>query len=57
MVVGTKLFLGDSELYANPTYYRSIVGALQYLTMTGPILSSIVNGLSQFLIEPTDLQW
>lgn len=37
--MGVKLYVGDSELFKNPTFYKSIAGSLQYLTMTRPGLS------------------
>ncbi|XP_022032984.1 uncharacterized mitochondrial protein AtMg00810-like [Helianthus annuus] len=39
--------------FSDPTLYRSLVGALQYLTITRPDLSYAVNQLSQFLQNPT----
>ncbi|XP_019177885.1 PREDICTED: uncharacterized protein LOC109173081 [Ipomoea nil] len=39
--------------YENPTQYRRIVGALQYLTITRPDLSYAVNRLCQFMHSPT----
>ncbi|XP_022040579.1 uncharacterized mitochondrial protein AtMg00810-like [Helianthus annuus] len=39
--------------YSDPTLYRSLVGALQYLTITRPDLSYAVKQLSQFLHNPT----
>lgn len=39
--------------YSDPTVYRSLVGALQYLTITRPDLSYAVNQVSQFLHSPT----
>ncbi|XP_031247784.1 uncharacterized protein LOC116105514 [Pistacia vera] len=57
MTVGIKLSSTDSELFQNPSLYRSTVGALQYLTLTRPDISYTVNKLSQFLQAPTDLQW
>ncbi|KAD5803270.1 hypothetical protein E3N88_14630 [Mikania micrantha] len=46
-------FTSDGELYSDPTHYRSIVGALQYLTITRPDISYAVNQVSQFLHAPT----
>ncbi|XP_019163466.1 PREDICTED: uncharacterized protein LOC109159809 [Ipomoea nil] len=43
--------------YDNPTHYRRIVGALQYLTITRPDLSYAVNRLCQFMHSPTDDNW
>ncbi|KAJ8751366.1 hypothetical protein K2173_016562 [Erythroxylum novogranatense] len=38
---------------ADPSFYRGIVGALQYLTLTRPDLSYSVNYVSQFMHAPT----
>jgi hypothetical protein len=38
----------------NPTHFRSLVGALQYLTFTRPDLSFAVNQVCQFMHSPTD---
>ncbi|XP_022024067.1 uncharacterized mitochondrial protein AtMg00810-like [Helianthus annuus] len=38
---------------SDPTSYLSLVGALQYLTITRPDLSYVVNQVSQFLHAPT----
>lgn len=53
MPIGGKLSLDDSASFSNPTLDRSTVGALQYLTMTRPDLSFVVNMLSQYLNAPT----
>ena len=39
------------------TDYRSIVGGLQYLTITRPDLSFSVNRVCQYLHEPRDTHW
>lgn len=49
--VGEKLGTEDS------TRYRSVVGALQYLTLTRPDLSFPVNKVCQFLHAPTTEHW
>lgn len=36
-----------------PSYFRRIVGALQYLTLTQPDISYSVNFVSQFMLAPT----
>ena len=41
-----------ATLLANPSFYRGIVGALQYLTLTHPNLSYSVNYVSQFMHAP-----
>ena len=51
MVEGNSLGLEDS------TRYRSLVGALQYLTLTWPDISFAVNKMCQFLHAPTTAHW
>jgi Reverse transcriptase (RNA-dependent DNA polymerase) len=41
----------------NPHLYRSVVGALQYATITRPDLTFAVNKASQFMSDPTDHHW
>ncbi|KAK1607568.1 hypothetical protein QYE76_031241 [Lolium multiflorum] len=48
---GTPLGPDDSS------QYRSIVGALQYLTLTRPDLSFSVNKVCQYLHAPTTVHW
>jgi histone deacetylase 1/2 len=48
---GTTLGIEDSFRY------RSVVGGLQYLTLTRPHLSFVVNKVCQFLSQPTDMHW
>ncbi|XP_031285932.1 uncharacterized protein LOC116144631 [Pistacia vera] len=57
MAAGTKLSAIDSELFKDPSLYRSTIGALQYLILTSPAISFTVNKLSQYLQAPTELQW
>jgi len=54
-----KLSLQEGELLGSDdsTKYRSIVGALQYLTLTRPDISFAVNKVCQFLHSPTVLHW
>ncbi|XP_019168382.1 PREDICTED: uncharacterized protein LOC109164083 [Ipomoea nil] len=49
----TKAVTPSDEPYENPTQYRRLVGALQYLTITRPDLSYAVNRLCQFMHSPT----
>ncbi|KAF5455289.1 hypothetical protein F2P56_024884 [Juglans regia] len=53
MVVSQYLSV-DGPLFFDPTLYRSLVGTLQYLTITCPDLTYAVNFVSQFLHAPTD---
>lgn len=56
-ITGKKFSAFDGELMSNPTIYRSVLGALEYLTHTRPNISYIVNKLSQFLQSPTTVHW
>ncbi|KAJ0912622.1 putative RNA-directed DNA polymerase [Helianthus annuus] len=49
----TDTFTSNGTPFQDPTFYRSIVGALQYLTITRPDLSYAVNQASQYLQNPT----
>ncbi|XP_034676416.1 uncharacterized mitochondrial protein AtMg00810-like [Vitis riparia] len=44
----------DGPLFSDPTLYRSLIGTLQYLTITRPDISHVVNSVSQFLHSPTE---
>ena len=54
-----KLSLAEGELLSpdDSTRYRSLVGALQYLTLTRPDISFTVNKVCQFLHAPTKNHW
>ena len=43
----------DGEPLANPTTYKHIVGALQYVTLTRPDIAYSVNQLCQHMHSPT----
>ncbi|KAF5444941.1 hypothetical protein F2P56_034032 [Juglans regia] len=53
MVVSQHLS-ADVPLFSDSTLYRSIVGALQYLTITCLDIAHAVNSVSQFLHAPTE---
>ncbi|KAI5348760.1 hypothetical protein L3X38_001647 [Prunus dulcis] len=44
----------DGELLKDPTLYRRLVGALQYLTFTRPDIAFAVNSVCQYMTAPTD---
>lgn len=54
--VNTKSKLSSSEgtLLDNPTEYRSLAGALQYLTLTRPDISYAVQQICLFMHSPRD---
>ena len=47
----------DGELMEDVTMYRSIVGALQYVTMKLPDIAFVVNKACQFMQQPTIAHW
>ena len=48
----TSLTLTNEKLLADPTEYRSMVGALQYVTMTRPDIAYVVHVVSQYMHAP-----
>jgi hypothetical protein len=59
MLPTDKLMLasGDPLSAEDSTRYRSVVGALQYLSLTRPDISFCVNRVCQFLSAPTTTHW
>jgi histone deacetylase 1/2 len=57
--VSEKLSLADGEVLSgdDSTNYMSIVGALQYITLTRPDITFSVNKVCQFLHAPTTVHW
>ncbi|XP_050156292.1 uncharacterized mitochondrial protein AtMg00810-like [Malus sylvestris] len=45
----TRLLKDDGQSFGNPTLYRSIVRALQYLTFTRPVIAFSVHQVCQFM--------
>ena len=57
MVSDLKLSKSEGEPTIDGKLYRSVVGALQYATITRPELSYSVNKVSQFMSCPLDIHW
>jgi hypothetical protein len=57
--VSKKLSLTDGKVLSgdDSTNYRSIVGALQYITLTRHDIAFSVNKVCQFLHAPTIVHW
>uniref|UniRef100_A0A803Q1K7 Reverse transcriptase Ty1/copia-type domain-containing protein n=1 Tax=Cannabis sativa TaxID=3483 RepID=A0A803Q1K7_CANSA len=53
----THLSLYDGEPHTDVISYRSLIGALQYYTLTRPDISFLVNKLCQFLHVPTSVHY
>ncbi|XP_026451025.1 uncharacterized protein LOC113351212 [Papaver somniferum] len=49
----SKLQYDDASLFPDATLYRSLVGGLQYLSMTRPDITYAVNQVSQYMHRPT----
>ncbi|KAJ3706370.1 hypothetical protein LUZ61_010075 [Rhynchospora tenuis] len=47
----------DGDPMDNPSFYRAIVGSLQYATITRPDIAFAVNKCSQFMHSPTTVHW
>ena len=52
-----KLSATDGEPASDPTFYRSITGALQYLTLTRPDIAYGVNQACLHMHAPRDVHW
>ncbi|KAM6578484.1 hypothetical protein CsatB_030321 [Cannabis sativa] len=57
MTGGEKLSALNGDPFHDPHFYRSVVGALQYATITRPEISYAVNRVSQFMQAPLDSHW
>ncbi|KAL5567439.1 hypothetical protein UlMin_024014 [Ulmus minor] len=56
-VTGKALSQYDGEPFEGQTKYRSLVGALQYVTLTRPDIAFAVNKACQFMHNPTTAHW
>ena len=56
-VSGRRLSLLDGDPFPDVSQYRSVVGALQYLTLTRPDIAFAVNQVCQFMHRPTTAHW
>ena len=52
-----KLFVDQGELMTNLDSYRRLVGKLDYLTITRPVISFAVRVLSQFVSATCSSHW
>jgi hypothetical protein len=57
MATNTFLVLHNGSPPTDATTYRSVIGALQYLTITRLDISYTVNKLSQFMHCPSETHW
>jgi len=57
MVGGCKLTKTGSEDVSDPTLYGSVVGALQYVTITRPKICFSVNKVDPFMSKPSEQHW
>ena len=53
----TILSLHTDLTLSDPIEYRTIIGSLQYLSLTWPDITFAVNKLSQFMHRPTTEHW
>ncbi|CAL9020273.1 unnamed protein product [Prunus brigantina] len=54
---GSQLSVMDGIPLSDPHEYRSVVGALQYLTVTRPDITYAVNQVCQHMHQPTTVHW
>ncbi|KAK9200255.1 hypothetical protein WN944_015452 [Citrus x changshan-huyou] len=57
MSLSDKLVKDRRAAFENPSLYRSLIGSLQYITLTRPEIAFTVNKLSQFIAAPTVIHW
>lgn len=57
MVYNQKMSKHGSDYLSDPTYNRSIMGALQYAIITRPKISYAINKACQFMSQPLEIHW
>lgn len=57
MATNTQLTKFGGTPFSDPHLYRSIVGGLQYATLTHPEIAFSVNQVSQFMHSPSEAHW
>uniref|UniRef100_A0A2N9FYP7 Reverse transcriptase Ty1/copia-type domain-containing protein n=1 Tax=Fagus sylvatica TaxID=28930 RepID=A0A2N9FYP7_FAGSY len=57
MALSTVLSQYTGSSLSDPSSYRSVVGSLQYLSLTRPDISFAVNKVCQFMANPTEDHW
>ncbi|XP_074353053.1 secreted RxLR effector protein 161-like [Apium graveolens] len=55
--VGLNLSKDDDSKFVDPTFYRSFVGSLMYLTATRPDITYGVSLISKFIEQPKKTHW
>jgi hypothetical protein len=53
----SKLSKFSGDPLPTPHEYHSIVGALQYVTLTGPDIAFVINQVCQYMHEPRTSHW
>lgn len=57
IVIGSKLLKYSGDPMSGSTLYKSIIGALQYATLTWLDIAFVVNQICQFMHTPTMAHW
>jgi len=57
MISTTCLTQDDTIAFNDPTFYRSIVGVLQYVTITPSELAYSINKVSQYMHQSQEHHW
>ncbi|XP_026378304.1 uncharacterized protein LOC113272720 [Papaver somniferum] len=57
LAVNTKMSRIGTQKFEDPTLYRNVCGALQYLYLTRPDIAVAVNKVCQFMQDPYIEHW